>query len=329
MPNDPSTTVRRLMATPKGLLAIDDSSLSLTKRLGARGLSTDEATQSRWRSVVHHTPELSSWLTGVFFREEYLLSVPDCVAELTGQGLEVGATVDRGRPVLEGSTGELVSEGIDGLSVRLGQLRQLGASFAKWRMLLRTDPKRALPTERAILANVHLGARFAKAAQVQGILPLIQVAIETDGDFDIDECALAHERTLARLGEQLHRQEVDPAELLILTNPTTDGQASHRSREPHTVATMTLRTLARTLPAGLGGVGLISGNNRHIDPIAVLHALRSLPQPVPWPMTFAFGRALHDPAMDQWDGTEEGASTAQRALAESLALAVGANLANG
>jgi fructose-bisphosphate aldolase class I len=314
------------MASPKGLLAIDDSSLSLTKRLGARGLPTDEMTQARWRSVVHHTPGLSRWLTGVFFREEYLLAVTDCVKELTDEGLEVGATVDRGRPVLEGSVGELVSEGIDGLGVRLGQLGQLGASFAKWRMLLRTDPKRALPTERAVLANVHLGARFAKAAQTAGLLPLIQVAIETDGDFDIDECALAHERTLARLAEQLHRQEVDPSELLILTNPTTDGQASHRSRDPQTVAAMTLRTLARTLPAGLGGVGLISGNNRHIDPIAVLHAVRSLPGAVPWPMTFAFGRALHDPAMDQWDGTEGGAVSAQRALADSLSAAVGANV---
>jgi fructose-bisphosphate aldolase class I len=79
-------------------------------------------------------------------------------------------------------------------------------------------------------------------------------------------------------------------------------------------ATATLRCLRRHVPAAVPGIVFLSGGQK--DRLATMHlnAINRLPGPKPWQISFSYGRALQDAAMEGWHGREENLKAGQQAL---------------
>ena len=81
---------------------------------------------------------------------------------LASRGLLPGIKVDTGVKPLAGTSGERITEGLDGLRERLAGYAYLGARFAKWRAVFAVGD--GSPSWPALRANAHALARYACCA---------------------------------------------------------------------------------------------------------------------------------------------------------------------
>ena len=116
-------------------------------------------------------------------------------------GILPGIKVDTGAKALALHAGEKVTEGLDGLRDRLGEYRELGARFAKWRAVITIGD--GLPSAACIEANTHALARYAALCQEAGIVPVVEPEVLMDGDHGLDECFAVTADTLHALFGQL------------------------------------------------------------------------------------------------------------------------------
>jgi fructose-bisphosphate aldolase class I len=80
------------------------------------------------------------------------------------------------------------------------------------------------------------------------------------------------------------------------------------------VATATVRCLTRHVPAAVPGIVFLSGGQSDRLATAHLNAINQLPDGKPWKISFSYGRALQDPALQAWHGRAENVKAAQEAL---------------
>jgi len=91
------------------------------------------------------------------------------------------------------------------------------------------------------------------------------------------------------------------------------------------VARATVRCLKRRVPAAVPGIAFLSGGQSSELATAHLSAMNAL-GPLPWQLTFSYGRALQDGAIKGWKGEAGNVGKAQgwfkhRALMNSKACA--------
>jgi fructose-bisphosphate aldolase, class I len=80
------------------------------------------------------------------------------------------------------------------------------------------------------------------------------------------------------------------------------------------IATATLRCLRRHVPAAVPGIVFLSGGQEDRAATAHLDAINRLPGPKPWNVSFSYGRALQDHALEAWHGRDENLEAGRRAL---------------
>ena len=95
---------------------------------------------------------------------------------------------------------------------------------------------------------------------------------------------------------------------MVLLGSTCSQQASVEE-----VADATVQCLLRSVPAAVPGIAFLSGGQSGELASARLNAM-NLRFRSPWALTFSFGRALHQPALDLWHGKESNILVAQQAL---------------
>ena len=322
-------TVQALMAPGKGLLAMDESVGTCNRRLAEVGVVQTEESRRRYRELLVTTPGLSESISGaILFDETLHQKTGDGVAfveVLRGAGILVGIKVDAGAKALAGHPGERVTEGLDGLRERLGHYASLGARFAKWRGVLAIGNDNGLPSRAGIEVNAHALARYAALCQEAQLVPIVEPEVLMDGEHALARCGAVTAEALHRVFEQLELQGVALEAMILKPNMVLPGLACASPASLDEVADATLNCLRRAVPAAVGRVAFLSGgqpaelatarlNAMHVRGIAPDRAPDCASPGLPWPLTFSFGRALQQPALRLWAGSDSMRVAAQRAL---------------
>jgi fructose-bisphosphate aldolase class I len=306
-----------MVASGRGILAADESSGTIKKRFDAISVENTENNRRDSREMMFRTTEaMSKYISGVILYDETIRqSAKDgtpLVKLITGAGAVPGIKVDAGAKPLPFSPGETVTEGLDGLRERLIEYRKLGAKFAKWRAVI--DVGAGIPSYTCIKANAHALARYAALCQEQEIVPIVEPEVLMDGDHDIDRCFSVSEWALKATFEELYYNRVALEGIVLKPNMAVPGKKCSKKASVEEVAEKTVRLLKACVPGAVPGIAFLSGGQSDEDATAHLDAMNKL-GPLPWKLTFSYGRALQAAPQKAWGGKSENVAAAQRAFA--------------
>lgn len=308
-------TAQALVAPGKGILAADESEGTIKKRLNGIGVESTEANRRAYRELLFTTPNMEEAISGVILFDETIHQstqderpFPNLLLE---KGVLPGIKVDKGKIDLPGFAGEMITEGLDGLSDRLVHYRELGAHFAKWRAVYTIGD--GLPTHTCIHANAHALARYAALCQANGLVPIVEPEVLMDGNHDIDRCEVVTGAVLQAVFAELLAQGVLYEGILLKPNMVLPGKDSEQTVTPAQVAQATLRCFRRVVPAAVPGIVFLSGGQSPQEATARLNAMNS-GDDQPWELSFSYGRALQEPVLAAWQGQSEKVSRAQERL---------------
>ena len=308
-------TVQALVQKGKGILAADESGPTIAKRFKSIGVETTEENRRAWRSLLLAAPGLGEFVSGVILHEETLGQCNDDGTPLPQlaerQGIVPGIKVDAGKIALAGAPGDEITQGLDGLALRLDSYQRQGARFAKWRAVYNVSD--TLPSRLAVQANAESLARYAAICQERGIVPIVEPEVLIDGDHTLARCAEVTEAVLHEVFHALHRHRVVLEHMLLKPSMVLPGKAQAQQATPAEVAAQTIRILRRTVPAAVMSVNFLSGGQTPEAATANLDATNRL-APQPWQLSFSYGRALQEPALQAWKGQAAHARTSQDAL---------------
>jgi fructose-bisphosphate aldolase class I len=306
------TIARELVAPGKGILAADESTSTITKRLASVGVESTEESRRTYRDLLLGTPGIESFLSGVILYDETIRQNGkngiSFVEQLRPIGIYPGIKVDRGTERLEGSPEETITIGLDGLRSRLEEYREIGARFAKWRAVIRIGDGR--PTDRALAANAHALARYARLCQECGLVPIVEPEVLMDGDHTIQTCFTVTERNLHAVFHALYQHGVTLEEMLLKPNMVLPGTECPRQAGTEEIAFETLQCLRRTVPAAVPGIVFLSGGQTAAE--ATLRLSEMNRTPAPWQISFSYGRALQEEALRAWSGRPGSVAEARR-----------------
>jgi len=303
---------RGMVAPGKGILAADESTGTIKKRFDAIAFESTEANRQLYREMLFASPGVAEAISGVIMYDETLrqktragVPFPQHLASL---GIIPGIKVDQGAKPLANFPNETVTEGLDGLRERLKEYHGLGARFAKWRAVI--DIGAGFPTRFCIEANAHALARYAALCQEQGIVPIVEPEVLMDGDHSIERCEAVTDEVLCETFRQLAGHRVHLEGIVLKPNMVISGKKNAARATPEQVAEATVRCLRRWVPSAVPGIAFLSGGQSTTE--ATLHLTLMNRQPLPWALTFSYGRALQDSALKAWGGKPENFEAGQR-----------------
>jgi fructose-bisphosphate aldolase, class I len=210
------------------------------------------------------------------------------------------------------SPGEVITEGLDGLRERLIEYRGLGAKFAKWRAVIDIGP--GIPSFTCISTNAQALARYAALCQEENVVPIVEPEVLMDGSHDIVACEMVTEWTLKQVFWELFNEKVALEGMVLKPNMVIAGKKSDKRAGVAEVAERTLKILKRCVPPAVAGIAFLSGGQSDQEATAHLDAMNKL-GPLPWPLTFSYGRALQAAPQKAWSGKSENVTAAQHAFA--------------
>jgi fructose-bisphosphate aldolase, class I len=305
-----------MVAPGRGILAADESTGTIKKRFDALGVESTPDTRRDYRELLFRSADaMSKYISGVILYDETIRqSAKDgtpLVKLIEKAGSIPGIKVDKGTKPLPFSPGEVITEGLDGLRERLVEYRGLGAKFAKWRAVI--DIGADMPSYNCIAANAQALARYAALCQEEGIVPIVEPEVLMEGDHDIDRCYKITEWTLKTTFEQLYYARVALEGMVLKPNMTVPGKKSAKRASVDEVAEKTVQLLKACVPASVPGIAFLSGGQSDEEATAHLDAMNRM-GPLPWRLTFSYGRALQASPQKAWSGKSENVAAAQRAF---------------
>ncbi len=305
-----------MVAPGRGILAADESTSTIKKRFDAIGVESTPITRRDYREMLFRSGDaMSKHISGVILYDETIRqNAKDgtpLVKVIAQAGALPGIKVDKGTKPLPFCANEVVTEGLDGLRERLAEYHGLGARFAKWRAVIDIGP--GIPSYGCLVANAHALARYAALCQVEDIVPIVEPEVLMDGDHDADRCATVSEWLLKIVFEQLYQQRVALEGMVLKPNMVVPGKKSPKRASVEEVAEKTLRVLKSCVPASVPGIAFLSGGQSDEEATAHLDAINKL-GPLPWHVTFSYGRALQAAPQKAWSGKPENVAAAQRAF---------------
>jgi fructose-bisphosphate aldolase class I len=311
-----SKTAAAMVAKGKGVLAADESSGTCEKRFKSVNVESTEENRRAYRNLLFSTPGVEQFLSGVILFDETARQkaldgtpIPEYLAK---KGIIPGIKVDKGTVQLPlALQGELVTEGLDGLSKRLDEYFKMGCRFAKWRAVITIGEN--MPSAACITANAQVLARYAAACQAASIVPMIEPEVLLDGSHTAERSEEVHEATLRATYAALAQHDVSLEHLILKTSMVVSGKDNARQAGVDEVAERTVRVLKRTVPAAQPGIVFLSGGQSDEAATAHLNAMASMGG-LPWPLTFSYSRALQNPALKTWRGQAANVQAAQKAF---------------
>ena len=310
------TTIAGMVQKGKGILAADESHPTMAKRLKPIDVESTEENRRAYRALLFTTPGLSEFISGVILFEETLDQLSDdgtpLPEVLSQQGIVPGIKVDKGKGPLPGAPGDQITYGLDGLAERLQGYKQQGARFAKWREVYPITADN--PTELGLKANAEMLARYAAVCQAEGIVPIVEPEVLMDGDHTLQRAAEVIEDVLHEVFHALHRHGVVLEHMVLKPSMVTPGKEHAAKATPEQVAEATVKVLRRTVPAAMPSINFLSGGQGPEEATANLNAMNRMFPNEPWEISFSYGRALQQPALQAWLGKSENAEAMHQAL---------------
>ncbi len=323
--NELRAIARAMVAPGKGILAADESSGTIKKRFDSIQVESTAETRRFYREILFTAKGAEKFISGVIFYDETLrqatgdgIPFPKALAD---RGILPGIKVDAGAKELARFPGEKITEGLDGLRERLTEYRSLGARFAKWRAVIDIDTARGIPSSYAIDANAHALARYAALCQEQDIVPIVEPEVLMDGGHTIEVCYEVTSRTLGTVFSELFRARVALEGMVLKPNMVIPGKKCAQQADAEKIAELTVRCFRDHVPASVPGIVFLSGGQSEQEATRNLNAMNAragqapLPAlpPVPWELSFSYGRALQQSALDAWRGNPKNKEASQQA----------------
>lgn len=317
MMNQLIKTTNALFADHKGLLAIDESVSTCNKRFAKLSIPQTEEARRDYREMIVTAPRLSESISGLILFDETLRQQTkdgtSFVKVITNAGIIPGIKVDTGAKCLAGHPGEKVTEGLDGLRERLAAYAEMGARFAKWRAVINIAEQ--LPGRGCIEANAHALARYAALCQEAGLVPIVEPEVMMDGTHSLGRCREVTEDVLRTVFDLLVSQQVSLEAMILKCNMVLRGSSCPEQAMVEDIADATIKCLLRTVPAAVPGIAFLSGGQAAQPASARLNAMHVRCQSrLPWALTFSYGRAIQQPALDIWRGNSANNEAAKQAL---------------
>jgi fructose-bisphosphate aldolase class I len=328
MLDDLQAIAQAMVADGKGILAADESSGNIKKKFEKLGVEDTAENHRRYRELLFTTPGMENSISGVIlFDETIRQSTSDGMPfaqYLWSKNVIPGIKVDIGLKDMEGHAGEQVTKWDDTLDARLKEYYELGARFAKWRVVINIGEN--IPSDECILENAKTLSQYAVLCQANGIVPIVEPEVLMDGNHTIDRCYEVTHKTLTQLFAELKNAAVDLTGLILKPNMVIYSLQGEKISAQE-VAEKTLRCFLETVPAEVPGIVFLSGGQSEMESCINLNAIAQLvkEKDVSWKFTFSYGRALQNSAMKNWSGKDENLEKSQEIFAHRAQLASAAS----
>jgi fructose-bisphosphate aldolase, class I len=305
-----------MVAPGKGILAADESTGTIAKRFDSIKAENTEDNRRDYREMLFRSTEaMKGHISGVILYDETIRQKAKDGTPLAkvidSTGALPGIKVDKGTKPLPFCAGEVVTEGLDGLAARIAEYVKLGAKFAKWRAVI--DIGRNMPSYNCINANAHALARYAALCVEGGLVPIVEPEVLMDGEHDIAACEAVTEWVLKEVYSQLYYAKVPLEKTILKPNMVIAGKTCKTQAGRQEVAERTVKVLKRCVPPAVPGIAFLSGGQSDEDATAHLSLMNAL-GPLPWKLSFSYGRALQAAALKAWAGKSENVAAGQRAF---------------
>jgi len=312
-----SSTASTLVADDKGLLAMDESTTTCNGRFAVSGIAQTVEMRRAYRELLITTPGLGGYISGAILYDETIRQTKrdgtTFVKALQDAGIIPGIKVDTGAKELAGHPLEKITEGLDGLRARMAEYFQMGARFAKWRAVFAIGA--GLPSRGCVEANAQALARYAALSQEAGLVPVVEPEVLMSGSHTIETCREVTEQVLEAVFGQLYVQGIALEGILLKPNMVLPGLSCAVQDGVDVVAGISIASYLRTVPAAVPGIVFLSGGQSGELASARLNAMNiAFHSHPPWAISFSFGRALQQPALEIWGGKESNVVPAQHAL---------------
>ena len=312
----------QLVAKGKGILAADESDSTCAKRFDAYDIEKTPEMRRTWRELLFTTPGIEKGLSGVILYDETIrqktsTGVPFATF-LTSRGILPGIKVDQKTEPLADSEEEEVTKGLLGLQERLREYVGLGATFTKWRAVIRIGD--GLPTSACLQENAVRLAKYAKESQAAGLVPIIEPEVLLDGAHTLKRSEEVLTETLLAVFAEVEKANIDLSGLILKSIMALPGKDSGLSASPQEVAKATLRAFSSAVPKATPGIVFLSGGQTPEDATLRLNEIvkEARTQNAPWRITFSYSRALQDPVLKAWAGKKENVKSAQAIFAKRV-----------
>ena len=291
----------QILSNGKGILAADESTATMTKRLDSVKVHSDENNRLLFRQTLFSSSSMSECIGGVILYDETIRqrtsngkTIPELI---NSSGSLAGIKVDTGAKILAGSKEEKITEGLDGLRERLNDYYELGARFTKWRgVYLITDK---YPSKLSISANAHALARYAALVQEAGMVPIIEPEVLMDGNHSVKDCFNKTSEVIKKCYDELELNKVELKGTILKPNMILSGSSSSEKLSSTEIAEMTLKCLKDNVPSEVPGIAFLSGGQSDIEATSNLNQI-SLKNDTNFIMTYSYGRALQQSALKFW-----------------------------
>ena len=291
----------KILAKGKGILAADESTGTMTKRLDAVNVPSTTKNRLLFRETLFSSESMKNCVGGVILYDETIKqissskkTIPELIAT---SGSVTGIKVDTGAKVLAGSTEEKITEGLDGLRERLKEYYKLGARFTKWRGVYSISDK--YPSKLAILSNAHALARYASLVQESNMVPVVEPEVLMDGNHSADDCFNKTSEVINKCFEELNLHKIDLTGIILKPNMVLPGTNSGKKISNEEVAKLTLKCLKENVPESVPGIAFLSGGQSDIEATENLNLINKY-NDTNFIMSYSYGRALQQNALKFW-----------------------------
>ena len=292
---------KQMVAKGKGILAADESTGTMTKRLASVNVESTLGNRLKFRETLFSAEGMKNYIGGVILYDETIKqktssgkTVPELIKSF---GSIPGIKVDAGAKKLAGSPEEKITEGLDGLRERLAEYYKLGAKFTKWRALYNISE--IYPSELAIKSNAHALAIYAALVQEAKMVPIIEPEVLMDGEHDIKKCYEITAKVLKECYKELKLHKVNLKGTILKPNMILPGNKSKDKSNPKEIAKMTLKCLKENVPSEVPGIAFLSGGQTEVEATQNLNEINKI-NDTNFLMSFSYGRALQQSALKNW-----------------------------
>ena len=291
----------KILSNGKGILAADESTGTMTKRLESVNVTSSAENRLLFRETLFSSEGMTNYIGGVILYDETIKqntnsnkSIPELISST---GAVPGIKVDTGAKVLAGSPEEKITEGLDGLRERLKEYYQLGARFTKWRGVYNISKN--CPSKLSIYSNAHALARYSALVQECKMVPIVEPEVLMDGNHSAVDCFNKTSEVIKKCFEELMIHNVDLSGIILKPNMILSGASSDKKISSEEVAKLTLKCLKENVPSDVPGIAFLSGGQSEVEATENLDLINKY-NDTDFIMTYSYGRALQQSALKYW-----------------------------
>ena len=291
----------KILENGKGILAADESTGTMTKRLESVKVESTVENRIKFRETLFSANGMSEYIGGVILYDETIKQktnsgkeVPKLLSEM---GSIAGIKVDTGAKQLAGSPNEKITEGLDSLRDRLKEYSNLGAQFTKWRGVYNISKE--YPSKLSIHSNAHALARYAALVQECNMVPIVEPEVLMDGDHSADDCFKKTSEVIKKCFEELQIHKVDLTGVILKPNMILAGSESNNQISNEETAKLTVKCLKESVPSEVPGIAFLSGGQTEVQATENLNLINKF-NDTNFIMSYSYGRALQQSALKHW-----------------------------